>query len=173
MTVPVELNLTFPDAGHVQVSLRYGDRTEGSPAQTFVSPLDQKTREELTWYLETYAAQYMTDLDDTRAAGIAARLKDHGGALFNAAFSHHTARRLFDRFQDNDDPARQVTISSLHPAVLAQPWELLCDPDGTFLCLEPGISIRRTLSGTGRKPYRPEPKDTLNLLFVVSRPNEL
>ena len=125
--MPLELALTFPDAGHVQVSLREEDDREDAPTQPFASPLDEKTREDLAWYLETYPVHYTTEIDDVRAAGIASRLKEWGGALFNSVFEKGPSARLFGRFQDASED-RLLTISSLDPVVLAQPWELLCDP---------------------------------------------
>jgi hypothetical protein len=59
--------------------------------------------------------------------------------------------------------------------VLAQPWELLRDPNGTFLFLDdPRISVRRQLAGAGggRSPFDVTPKERLHLLFVVSRPKD-
>jgi tetratricopeptide (TPR) repeat protein len=170
--IPIELNLLFPDPEHVLVSLRRESGIEAVKPQAFAPPLDQKTREDLTWYLETYPVLYTTEVDDVRAAGIAASLKDWGGALFNSVFASRAADRLYEKFYASDEP-RLLTVSSLHQSVLAQPWELLCDPDGTFLFLDnPRIPIRRHLDGTGRTPYRPKPKDRLHLLFVVSRPED-
>jgi len=58
-----------------------------APPQSFAPPLDQQTRQDLAWYLETYPVQYTTEVDDERAAGIAAKLKDWGGALFRPVFA--------------------------------------------------------------------------------------
>ncbi|MGB8844004.1 MAG: tetratricopeptide repeat protein [Aliidongia sp.] len=171
--MPAELSLVFPDCDHVQVSLQRGDKSHDSPLQPFVPPLDPKTRQELGWYLETYPVRYTTDLDDERASGIAERLKHCGEALFNAVFADPAARRLFNRFQDIGAEDRLLTIRSLHPTILAQPWELLRDPGRTFLFLDhPRISIRRRLPDQEREPYRPKPKNKLHLLFVVCRPTD-
>lgn len=167
----LELNLTFADPGHVQVSLRGGEENYDPATQAFAPPLDEAARADLTWYLETYPAHYTTEIDDARAAGIAARLPEFGLALFNAVFADRAPARLYERFREADAP-RLLTISGLHPSVLGQPWELLCDPDGTFLFLEtPRIPIRRRLPGSGRAPFRPAVKDRVHLLFVVSRPD--
>ncbi len=88
---------------------------------------------------------------------------------------HAKARRLFDRFLERREPGRLLTVSSDHPAVLAQPWELLPDAAGTYLVHDnPRISVRRRLpkTGGGRTPLKVKPKDRLRLLFVVSRPKE-
>jgi tetratricopeptide (TPR) repeat protein len=167
-----ELSLTFPDAGHVQVALRLNDAYSEAPGQPFAPPLDAKTREELTWYLEIYPVHYTTEIDDVRAAAISERLKTWGGELFEAVFATNAARRLYERFRDVRHPGRLLTVRSLHPAVLAQPWELLCDPEATHLFLEnPRISIRRRPPDSGREPHLAAPKDRLRLLFVVSRPS--
>lgn len=139
--MPAELILTFPDHEHVLVSLREDHDIVGSPAQPFVSPLEAETRAELTWYLEIYAARYTTEQDDPRASRTAARLKGWGAALLDAVLTDHAARRLFNRFQDNAEPGRLISINSIHPAILAQPWELLCDSNGTFLFLENSVDF--------------------------------
>ena len=57
--------------------------------------------------------------------------------------------------------------------MLAQPWEMLCDPRRTFLFLDtPSISIRRRLIGAGSDSYQPAPQDALHMLFVISRPDD-
>ena len=99
-----------------------------------------------------------------------------GKALFKAVFGHEEARRLFNTFQDEEGETRLLTISSEHPAILGLPWELLHDtttPDGTHLFHEQ-ISLRRRFAGAGggRKAIKFQPKDRLNLLFVVSRPED-
>jgi tetratricopeptide (TPR) repeat protein len=169
----LELCLTFPDSEHVQVELWDDGVNETAGTQPFAPPLDKKTREELTWYLETYPVHYTIELDESRAASIAEKLKDWGRLLFKSAFADLAAHALYVKFKERRDPSRLLTVRSLHPMVLAQPWELLCDPNGTFLYLDyPPVSIRRRLFGPGETPYRPQPKDTLNLLFVVSRPDD-
>ena len=113
-----ELSLIFPDAGHVEVTLQQGSGIARSPANPFTAPLDQKTRQDLTWYLESYPVHYTTEIDDVRAADVAGDLKKHGGALFEAAFPSQAARRLFERFLGFQEPGRLLTVGSLDPAVL-------------------------------------------------------
>jgi hypothetical protein len=109
------------------------------------------------------------------AAEIGKRIQGWGEALFNTVFADREAERLFNRFQDEKAEGKLLTVSSGHPAVLAQPWELLRDPKGKYLFLDqPRISVRRRLSGSGggRRPFRVTPKDRLHMLFVVSRPTD-
>ncbi|MHC5777606.1 hypothetical protein, partial [Nostoc sp.] len=135
----MELNLRFPENHQVIVTFD-GQETE---RLDFASPLSAADREEIRWYLETYAARYTTDVDDTRAEGIAKKFRQWGEDLFNAVFQHRTAQRLFNYFQDENQPGRLLTISASHPAILSLPWELLRDPQGTYLFHEnPRISIR-------------------------------
>ncbi|MFN6531239.1 CHAT domain-containing protein [Nostoc sp. ChiSLP03a] len=167
----MELNLRFPENHQVIVTFD-GQDTE---RLDFASPLSAADREEIRWYLETYAVHYTTDVDDTRAEGIAKKFRQWGEALFNAVFQHRTAQRLFNYFQDENQPGRLLTISASHPAILSLPWELLRDPQGTYLFHEnPRISIRRRLAGAGggRRPFKVQVKDRLRLLFVVSRPSD-
>ncbi|BAY20492.1 TPR domain protein [Calothrix sp. NIES-2100] len=167
----MELNLRFPENNQVIVTFD-GQDTE---RLDFASPLSAADREEIRWYLETYAARYTTDVDDKRAEGIAKKFRQWGEDLFNAVFQNRAAQRLFNYFQDENQPGRLLTISASHPAILSLPWELLCDPQGTYLFHEnPRISIRRRLAGAGggRRPFRVQVKDRLRLLFVVSRPSD-
>ncbi|MBD2165997.1 CHAT domain-containing protein [Calothrix membranacea FACHB-236] len=167
----MELNLSFPENHQVIVKFDGQD----TDRLDFASPLSAADREEIRWYLETYAARYTTDVDDKRAEGIAKKFRQWGEDLFNAVFQHRTAQRLFNYFQDENQPGRLLTISASHPVILSLPWELLCDPQGTYLFHEnPRISIRRRLAGAGggRRPFKVQVKDRLRLLFVVSRPSD-
>ena len=163
----IELNIRFPS--HNQVIVKFEDDDTGS--LDFQPPFDKNDFSDMAWYLETYAARYITDVDIERADAIANRLKTLGEKLFNSVFTDSTAKRLFDRFQDCDEK-RLITIGANHPTVLSLPWELLRDPTGTFLMNEK-LSIRRRYAGAGggRKAFKVNSKDSLRVLFVISRPN--
>ncbi|OTE97276.1 hypothetical protein BCS42_04475 [Crenothrix sp. D3] len=163
----IELNLRFPTHNQVTVTFEGDD----SGTLDFQPPFDKNDFSDMAWYLETYAARYIADVDIERAEAIANRLKTLGELLFNAVFTDRTASRLFNRFQDCDEK-RLITISANHPTVLSLPWELLRDPTGTFLMNEK-LSIRRRYAGAGggRKAFKVNSKDSLRVLFVVSRPN--
>jgi len=166
-----ELNLRFPDEDHVVVSFEDVD----SGALSFINPLTRKDLRDLQWYLEVYGAHSLGDPDDKEAARIAGRLPELGKLLFESVFAERAASRLFDRFQDQEDGTRLLTITAEQPSILSLPWELLHDSSqgGGFLFLEnPRISIRRRVAGVtgGRQPFRVEAKDRLHLLFIVSRP---
>ncbi|AUB81358.1 tetratricopeptide repeat protein [Candidatus Thiodictyon syntrophicum] len=175
-----ELNLQFPDADHVVVSL---DGLASGPLP-FADPFTPKDHADIAWYIETYGARALGDPDDTEAARIRARLPELGKRLFASVFAADQAKRAFFRFQESEPqspnptgtapPTRLITISALDPTVLALPWELLHDttaPDGTYLFHE-RLSIRRRVPGAtgGRQPFPVAPKERLHLLFVVSRP---
>jgi hypothetical protein len=167
----VELNLRFPEIN--QVIVRF-DENE-TDTLDFESPISEEDQKKIQWYLEVYAAQYTTEVDDERAKKIADKLPKWGADLFNAVFYSRAAQRLFNDFQDEDEPGRLLTISASHPAILSLPWELLRDPESTYLFHEnPRISIRRRLAGAGggRKSFKVQVKDRLRLLFVVSRPSD-
>ncbi len=99
-----------------------------------------------------------------------------GTALFEAVFkANDKAYELFRNFRDEEEKGRLLTIAADHPAVLSLPWELLRSSGGVFLFGEtPRISIRRRLpmAGQGRRPHKRNPKPTLRLLFIVSRPED-
>ena len=97
-----------------------------------------------------------------------------GQGLFKAVFDDRSAERLFNAFQDAEGDERQITIAASQPEILRLPWELLCDPNGTYLVHEnPRIAVRRQLAGAGggRKPVDVKSKTQLRLLMVVSRPD--
>jgi tetratricopeptide (TPR) repeat protein len=169
-----ELNLRFADAQHVIV--RLGPDDDGSGQLAFTNPITDKDLRDIQWYVETYGAHSLGDPDDSEAARIKGMLPVWGKALFEAVFkSPEATRRLYD-FQNAEDDSRLLTISTEHPAILVLPWELLHDPapGGGFLFMEtPRISIRRRVAGaSARKPFTVAAKDSLHLLFVVSRPDD-
>ncbi len=167
----VELNLRFPEIN--QVIVRF-DENE-TDTLDFESPISEEDQKNIQWYLEVYATRYTTEVDDERAKKIADKLPKWGADLFNAVFRSRAAQRMFNDFQDEDEPGRLLTISASHPAILSLPWELLRDPESTYLFHEtPRISIRRRLAGAGggRKSFKVQVKDRLRLLFVVSRPSD-
>jgi len=164
-----EVILSFPNEKQVMAEFA-GERTT---ALDFANPITEKDRDDIRWYLEVYGTQWTADLDDPKADRIVANFKAWGDALFQTAFGNDHAKRLFWRFYDGlDNAGGLITIDAAAPAVLSLPWELLCK-DGKHLVHEsPHIAVRRRLTGaggTGRK-FIPASKDTLHLLFVVSRP---
>lgn len=168
-----ELLLRFPTADTVSVRLSVDDYSNETAPKPFACPLDGRALEDLHWYLEKYPVQYMTEIDDGRANRIAESLRGWGEALFAAVFTDAQSSTLFNQFLLQTGAGRRLTVSAGHPAVLAQPWELLRAPGANWLFLEqPGIPIRRALTGTGggRLPQRSAAKDQVHLLFVVSRP---
>lgn len=167
----LELSLRFPE--HNKVIIKFDD--EETDTLQFTSPFSTEDHEDIRWYLEVYATRYTTDVDDARAERIANKLPQWAEALFNAVFTSRAAQRIFNAFQDESSPGRLLTISASHPEILSLPWELLRDPEGTYLVHEnPRISIRRRLAGAGggRRQLKVEPKESLHLLFVISRPSD-
>ena len=167
----LELILNFAAIDLVTVTL-----TNRSPITIpFTSPFTKTDWEDIQRYLEKYPVQYGFDLDDKWAADMVKELKLKGQKLFKAVFDDRSAERLFNEFQDTESDGRQLTIAASQPEILRLPWELLCDPSGTYLVHEqPRIAIRRQLAGSGggRKPVEVKPKAQLRLLMVVSRPEE-
>jgi tetratricopeptide (TPR) repeat protein len=168
-----ELNLSFSDPTRISVHL-LGEPPDQSQAFDFVNPLDDDDLEDIRWYLENYGIDYAAEPDDQRAERITGQLRDWGEQLFDAVFkADDKTFELYRNFYDQEEPGRLLTIAANHPAVLSLPWELLRPANGVFLFAEdPRISIRRRLPGSGqnREPRKREPKSTLRLLFIVSRP---
>lgn len=167
----LELVLRFPSFDQINVAF---DGTD-SGSLPFANPVTDKDRSDIRWYVETYGAHSLADPDDKEASRIEARLPEIGKALFRAVFEDRAAQRLFDRYQDTEGRHRVFTIDSQSAAILSLPWELLHDPTGVYLFREtPHISVRRRITGAtgGRSPFKLEPKPTLHLLFVVSRPSD-
>jgi len=167
--MPQELNLKFRTTNKVSVHFNGRDTEEFH----FKSPICDEDKKDIQWYLETYAALYTADVDDQRAEKIVAKLPQWGQALFNAVFKERAAFRLYEDFLKA--PGHLLTISAKQPAILSLPWELLYDPESTFLCdHDPTISIRRRLGSadTALKPFAVQSKDRLRVLFVVSRPSD-
>ena len=78
-------------------------------------------------------------------------------------------------FKMGDERGKLITISARHPEILSLPWELLRDPEGTYLVHDnPRISVRRRFAGAGggRRPFKFLPKETVRVLFVISRPSD-
>jgi len=165
----IELNLRFPDSRHLFIIL---DRQSAGPFD-FAGRITAKDRKEIRWYLETYAAHYTTDVDDTEARRIEAKLPEWGAALFEAALHDCAAQHLFSLFQEATTQDRLLTISAADPVILSLPWELLRDPKGGYLFNEsPPISIRRRVAEPigELRTFDPQGKSRLRLLFVTSRP---
>ncbi|MFN6525988.1 tetratricopeptide repeat protein [Nostoc sp. ChiSLP03a] len=168
----MELNLRFPEINQVLVRL---DDLE-TDRLNFTSPLAAEDLEDIRWYFEVYANSYTADVDDERAKRIEENFQRWGESLFESVFQQRPAQRIFNEFQDADEPGRLLTISASHPAILSLPWELLRDPASDIYLFNenPRISVRRRLAGAGggRRPFKVQPKDRLRLLFVVSRPSD-
>lgn len=168
----MELNLRFPEINQVIVRLEDLE----TDRLNFTSPLAAEDLEDIRWYFEVYATNYTADVDDERAKRIEDNFQRWGDRLFEAVFQTRAAQRIFNDFQDADEPGSLLTISASHPAILSLPWELLRDPASDIYLFNenPRISVRRRLAGAGdgRRPFKVQPKESLRLLFVVSRPSD-
>jgi tetratricopeptide (TPR) repeat protein/CHAT domain-containing protein len=163
------INLIFPDPAHVIVNLGSGF----TQPLAFVNPLTQKDLETIRWYLETYTASYTTDVDDQQARAIEQNFPVWGQALFAATLGQFVAQAAFTNFYNQKQPGRLLTIGASHPDILALPWELLHIPGGNYLFhSNPRISIRRQFNVSGGFNLTEfQPKATVRLLFIISRPS--
>lgn len=166
----IELNIRFPDKDQVIVK----SRQEESQALAFKSPItkNKKALEDLRWYIEVYAAEYTGEPDDEEAKRIEANLIILGEALFQSIFTTDAALALFYKFQQQHTD-RLLTIQTDVSEILALPWELLRQPQSTFLFdQQPRISIRRHCVKSHSPLFTLQAKPKLRLLFIVSRPND-
>ncbi len=164
-----ELNLYFPDPQHLIVTLVNGKTGEKTGVLEFNSPFSDKGHQQLGWYLEQYANQYSSDIDDEAAQRIESQLPELGKALFNKAFAKKPAHRLYKKFRQHDNN-KIITITANHPAILALPWELLHDSKGKNFFAAEKISIQRRLGCENPTPVNPKPK--IHVLFIISRPTD-
>jgi tetratricopeptide (TPR) repeat protein len=150
-----------------EFSIRYdNDETKILP---FKNPISDADYQDMHWYLETYATNYIAEPDENRAERTEQHLPLWGEALFKAVFlQDRTAQRMLER----DEDKRYVTISAVFPEILSLPWELLKEPNGVFLFNKnPRIAVRRSLKTRGEHKVRElQAKEKLRLLFVISRP---
>ena len=172
----IELNVRFTSSDRFVI--KFDDRE--TDALEFVAPVNDSDRAEIRDYLEKYTSLYMMDVDDRSAERTEAKLPLWGAALFEAIFSGGNAKEIFKDFQDSDERNKILTISASHPLILALPWELLSDPQGTYLSHGKNpISIRRSFSQLTNESESKQdavkqnivpPQNRLRLLFVISRP---
>jgi tetratricopeptide (TPR) repeat protein len=145
---------------------------EGSESLPFplALPLASEEMEELRWYLETFV-QFPGHGDRARARGIEAQMQEWGHRAFHALFGTADGDPIYRRLQvavGEGQPAL-LTLSTIEPDVLGQPWELLRDQRGP-LALQ-GIAMRRQLldlqtvsAASATLPLR--------VLLVISRPRD-
>jgi len=166
--MPEEFNLEFPSENQVIVHFN----EQHSDKLDFQSPVTEEDQKDIRWYLEVYAYLYTTDVDDKRAAKIAARLPILGESLLKAVCYNDKVAELLQQFHRQANVGRLLTISASHPAILSLPWELLRFQGKYLFHDQPRISIRRRLANldTAKKPLEFTAKKRLHLLFVVSRP---
>ena len=149
----VELSLRF--SGNNQVNVSFDGTDSGE--LLFESPVTDKDRSDIRWYIETYSAHSLDAPDDQEAKRIEARLVEIGKDLFKAVFSSGEASERFYDFRKSEAEQRVLTIDAQDASILSIPWELLHDPKGVFLVRErPHISIRRK-SPAQRAGVRPFP----------------
>ena len=141
----------------------------------FVSPFSTQDLKDLQDYVETYPAQYATDIDDKSANQIREKLEGWGAKLYEAITASRESSRMFDQFLGSNGVGRKLTISANQVSVLGLPWEMLYVPGRDYLFNEePSVSIRRSFAGgEGYGQAEFSPKSELRLLFVVSRPDDV
>ena len=157
-----------PEETPVTFSVRNPATGEAWSRGEFRSPLDEKARADIHWYLEEYTQWPFGPWRD-RAHAIEAQLEAHGRALFAALFGGEQVR-IYQRFLDTPATVRTLTLIADAPRVLRLPWELLAESSGPLFTKRPPISVRRQV----RLEHTPRVGDfalPLRILMVVARPD--
>ena len=133
------------------------------------SPLDERERADLAWYLEEYW-QWPYEQFLERAHGVEGLLEELGKRLYDAVFGSLPARDLVQEWRRAEATQRRISIVSELPQALSLPWELLRDGQG-FLVLRTRspVSLVRRLpqSQLGATASFAPP---LRVLLVTARP---
>ena len=134
-------------------------------------PLGQEDADDLRWYLEEYF-QFPGAGDHVKAQNIEAKFEAWGKALFEAAFGTAEERDVYRNLMEavRAGQAGMITLGSIDPEVLVQPWEMMRDTKGV-LALR-GVTLRRQLQGA--KPLAHFDLGLpLRVLLIVSRPTDV
>jgi hypothetical protein len=155
----LELDIELTEENQVIVHF---DAQQSVPLD-FQIPLTDEEQKDVNWYSETYATHYSTSVDKERAARCAAQLPTIGEKLFLSVFSDEKALELFHQFKNKKAHGRLLIIRARQTAILSLPWELLYEPETTYLCHDAfSIAIRRThfaMEKTVREPLAATSKD--------------
>lgn len=167
------MTLTIQHRGDCRFVLKRGD-SSGSPvtlADPTTLPVKNDRGEDLfsslsaglRWYFEKYCdAAYGENVD--KAHRVMETLKNWGRESFQALFSLNT----YFWYTENRNNL-SLCIVSRDPAVLAWPWEALCDPEnGLYLATE--HPIERRVEDTRNHWTTPQPAQRLRMLLVIARP---
>ncbi|MCP4702193.1 MAG: CHAT domain-containing protein, partial [Gammaproteobacteria bacterium] len=168
-----ELRLKFRVRdGTAAVSLYSPDMDLDTDRRPFIDPLalaeEQKTLENLRWYLENYW-RWPVGPDVLRARRAEQGLEKAGRKLFDAVFGFPDGIRIWQQFRDREG-AKLLTIDSRDPEILRLPWELLADEKSHLFALD--ISVRRRVHESKQRLTGPAFKPPLRILMVTARPQD-
>ena len=90
----IELLLNFISDHEIVMQLG----TAPSRKFEFVSPLSAEDLRDLQAYVESYPAQYGTNIDDDSARRIREKLEGWGAALYESITANRESSRMFDQF---------------------------------------------------------------------------
>ena len=144
------------------------------PAEIIMAGYENFTfPQNLRWYLEEYL-NLPDGPSQKRAEATTAALENWGTSVFDALFDRNTYDWYDKIRKDHQLEALQVRVISGSPAILAWPWEALCDnrqPGGrTGYFLAPHCCLERTPDPDFTASDPPGETDCLRMLLVISRP---
>jgi hypothetical protein len=122
----------------------------------------------LEWYFEQWLRFPM--LDTTRAADVAASIREYGTRLFDQIFADRKAYTDYVRLRDNLGSLR-FEIEGINPEFQAWHWEALRDVELPRPLAVDCVMVRKSTKPTA---VMAEVKDspTLNVLMVTARPSK-
>ncbi|PZU98418.1 MAG: Tfp pilus assembly protein PilF [Pseudanabaena sp.] len=131
-------------------------------------PFLKSEEDSLEWYFERWLRFPM--LDTTRAADVAASIREYGTRLFDQIFADRKAYADYLRLRDNLGPLR-FEIEGINPEFQALHWEALRDAELPYPLAVDCVMVRKSTKPTA---VMAEVKDstTLNVLMVTARPSK-
>jgi tetratricopeptide (TPR) repeat protein len=134
-----------------------------SPYEFPVEGLPQSNlMRELRWYLERFL-DYPFPPETGHAERVLDALRNWGTEAFNALFDGRDTRGWLAA-------ADILQVCSDDPHILSWPWEALFDPRASYVAHQRSIE-RRLRRVAAPQPLGPLPRDCVNILLVVARPN--
>ena len=122
----------------------------------------------LEWYFEQWLRFPM--LDTTRAADVAASIREYGTLLFDQIFADRKAYADYLRLRDNLGALR-FEIEGIHPELQAWHWEALRDAELPRPLAVDCVMVRKSTKPTAVMAAVNQ-SPTLNVLMVTARPSK-
>jgi tetratricopeptide (TPR) repeat protein len=131
-------------------------------------PFLKSEEDSLEWYFEQWLRFPM--LDTTRAADVAASIREYGTRLFDQIFADRRAYADYARLRDNLGALR-FEIEGINPEFQALHWEALRDAELPYPLAVDCVMVRKSTKPTAVMAEVNQ-SPTLNVLMVTARPSK-